>query len=153
VIAESKNESSKNIDKILKENFPGNTNAHYALSYEDYESTIRKIAGKLDQRLVPIACSFLFSGSSIGVILPCMPLLIQALEISTSQFGLVISAFGLSKLLGNIPSGYLVDKYGRKPVILAGLGLCTVGIGGISLALLPGFGITHLILCRLCTGK
>jgi MFS family permease len=53
----------------------------------------------------------------VGIIIPCMPLLVSQLSIPASEFGLVISAFGLSKLIGNIPSGYFVEKYGRKPSI------------------------------------
>jgi MFS family permease len=58
--------------------------------------------------------------------------------IPSYEFGLVNSAFGLSKLLGNIPSGYLVEEYGRKPVMIAGMGLCAVGMGSIGLSLIPG---------------
>jgi MFS family permease len=60
-----------------------------------------------------------------------MPLLVAQLNVPATEFGLVISAFGLSKLLGNIPSGYLVERYGRKPVLVAGLGMCGVGLGAI----------------------
>lgn len=65
-----------------------------------------------------------------------MPLLVSQLHIPASEFGLVISAFGLSKLIGNIPSGYFVEKYGRKPIIMAGLGMCGVGLGSIGACLL-----------------
>lgn len=67
----------------------------------------------------------------MGIIIPCMPLLVSQLSIPPSEFGLVVSAFGLSKLLGNIPSGYFVEKYGRKPSMVAGLGMCGVGLGAI----------------------
>jgi len=78
------------------------------------------------------AISALFrAGTSVGIIIPCMPLLVSQLHIPPSEFGLVISAFGLSKLIGNIPSGYFVEKYGRKPIIMAGLGMCGVGLGSI----------------------
>jgi len=60
--------------------------------------------------------------------------------------------FGLSKLLGNIPASYFVDKYGRKPAMVCGLGLCAAGVGGIGLSLFPGFGTPWLFFCRLLTG-
>eukprot|EP00596_Hydrurales_sp_CCMP1899_P003792 CAMPEP_0119049118 /NCGR_PEP_ID=MMETSP1177-20130426/62849_1 /TAXON_ID=2985 /ORGANISM="Ochromonas sp, Strain CCMP1899" /LENGTH=470 /DNA_ID=CAMNT_0007025931 /DNA_START=681 /DNA_END=2089 /DNA_ORIENTATION=- len=69
-----------------------------------------------------------------------------------SEFGLVIAAFGLSKLLGNIPSAYFVDTYGRKPVMVAGLILCSVGLGGVGLTLVDGFGTPWLIFMRLVSG-
>jgi len=122
------------------------------LTLEDYEANLRTYAGRLDSRIYPIAVSFAATGASIGIIIPCMPLLIQLLHIPSSQFGLVVSAFGLSKLIGNIPAAYLVDRYGRKLAMNAGLGLVSVGIGGISAALLPGFGWPWLIACRFFTG-
>ena len=67
----------------------------------------------------------------MGIIIPCMPLLVSQLHIPASEFGLVVSAFGLSKLLGNIPSGYFVEKYGRKPSMVYGLGMCGVGLGAL----------------------
>ena len=67
----------------------------------------------------------------MGILIPCMPLLVSQLNIPPSEFGLVVSAFGLSKLIGNIPSGYFVEKYGRKPSMMVGLGMCGVGLGSI----------------------
>ena len=60
-----------------------------------------------------------------------MPLLVSELSIPASEFGLVVSAFGLSKLLGNFPSGYFVEKLGRKPSMVFGLGMCGVGLGAL----------------------
>jgi MFS family permease len=45
-----------------------------------------------------------------------------------------------------------VDKYGRKPAMVCGLGLCAAGVGGIGLSLFPGFGTPWLFFCRLLTG-
>jgi MFS family permease len=41
--------------------------------------------------------------------------------------GLAIGAYGLTQALLQIPMGILSDKFGRKPVILAGLGVFFVG--------------------------
>jgi MFS family permease len=53
--------------------------------------------------------SFGLTGVSVGIIIPCMPLLMTQLGVTPHQFGLIVAAFGVSKLLGNIPSGYLVE--------------------------------------------
>lgn len=134
------------------------------LTYEEYHEKVIALGKKLDPRTSNIALSFLLAGSSVGIIIPCMPILVTQLgeinlfilisphptpysknfwhfhfvAIPSYEFGLVNSAFGLSKLLGNIPSGYLVEEYGRKPVMIAGMGLCAVGMGSIGLSLIPG---------------
>ena len=41
--------------------------------------------------------------------------------------GLAIGAYGLTQALLQIPMGILSDKYGRKPVILAGLVVFLIG--------------------------
>eukprot|EP01038_Epipyxis_sp_PR26KG_P009038 gene9038-12185_t len=122
------------------------------VAYDKYSNRVTKLGEKLDPRIWNLGFSFLLTGSSVGIIIPCMPLLVTQLGIPPSEFGLVVSAFGLSKLLGNIPSGYLVEKYGRKPIMIGGLGLCSIGIGSIGLALIPGLGTPWLIGCRFLTG-
>lgn len=124
----------------------------YLMSYEQYQEKIVRIGERLDIRIWNIGLSFLFAGASVGIIVPCMPLLVSQLSIPPNEFGYIVSAFGLSKLLGNIPAGYLVDTYGRKPVMVAGLGMCAIGMGSIGFALMPGLGTPWLISCRLVSG-
>jgi MFS family permease len=124
----------------------------YPLTYEQYKEKIVRIGETLDIRIWNIGLSFLFAGASVGIIVPCMPLLVSQLSIPPNEFGYIVSAFGLSKLLGNIPAGYLVDTYGRKPVMVAGLGMCAIGMGSIGFALMPGLGTPWLISCRLVSG-
>lgn len=124
----------------------------YLMSYEQYQEKIVRIGERLDIRIWNIGLSFLFAGASVGIIVPCMPLLVSQLSIPPNEFGYIVSAFGLSKLLGNIPAGYLVDTYGRKPVMVAGLGMCAIGMGSIGFALMPGLGTSWLISCRLVSG-
>lgn len=83
-----------------------------------------------------------------------MPLLASQLALSSTDFGLVISSFGLSKLLGNIPSSYYVDKYGRKSTMIGGLLLCSIGLGGISLISTEwgSLALPYLCACRLVSG-
>jgi hypothetical protein len=118
----------------------------------EFRNAMISIGNQLDVRVWSLGVSFLLSGISVGIIIPCMPLLVTALAIPASYFGLVISSFGLSKLIGNIPSGYFVEKYGRKASIVTGLGMCGVGIGSIGMSLMPGLGVPWLIGCRFVTG-
>ena len=61
-----------------------------------------------------------------------MPYIVSNLSLTTAEFGYVISAFGLAKLIGNIPSAILVERHGRKPYLvysLLAVGAGTAGIG------------------------
>jgi MFS family permease len=121
-------------------------------TYDMFKSRMMKSAEQLDARVPAVSVSCALAGTSTGIIIPCMPMLVQTIGMPPSEFGLVIAAFGLSKLLGNIPSAYFVDTYGRKPVMVAGLILCSVGLGGVGLTLVDGFGTPWLIFMRLVSG-
>eukprot|EP01039_Chlorochromonas_danica_P007980 gene7980-8802_t len=122
------------------------------LTLEEYKTTVRAIGEKIDRRIYSIGMSFLFNGLSVGIIIPCMPLLSAQLQLPPSDMGIIVSAFGLSKLLGNMPSAHLVERFGRKVAIESGMIVTGLGVGCIGLALLPGFGANWLITCRLLSG-
>ena len=56
------------------------------------------------------------------MILPVLPAVGADLELATPLLiGLALGVYGLSQAVLQIPMGLLSDKFGRKPVILAGL--------------------------------
>lgn len=132
------------------DNIPSHQNKR--ITFDQYKQYLTKYSERLDKRVWNIGMSFLLTGVSVGVIIPCMPLLVSQLQISPSSFGFVISAFGLSKLLGNVPSGFLVEKYGRTAVVTSGLVLCGLANCAISFIFLPGFGTPWLVFCRFLAG-
>lgn len=56
-----------------------------------------------------------------GILSPIMPKFAeQNLSMDAAQLGTTYSLFALSFALGMIPAGYLADRLGRKPLIIAG---------------------------------
>ncbi len=137
------------IDSIIKDDESGDD---ANINYLEYKHKIIVLAEKLDEKVWTIATSFFLTGTSLGVVVPCMPLLVNQLHITPSQFGLIISSFGLAKVISNIPCTHYVDILGRKPLMIAGLGMCAIGIGGIGASLYPGFGYSWILSCRVVTG-
>lgn len=82
------------------------------------------------------------------MISPIMPYIVANLDLTTAEFGYVISAFGLAKLIGNIPSAILVERHGRKPYLVYSLLAVGAGTAGIGFA----GGLDQLIACRLAIG-
>jgi MFS family permease len=55
-----------------------------------------------------------------GVALPAVPTLAKSFGVSFGVASGVITAFLLGNLAGTIPSGYLIDRFGRRIVLLSG---------------------------------
>ena len=68
--------------------------------------------------------------------------------ISSADFGLVISALAVTKLLGNIPAANAADDFGRRKVMVAGL--ATLACGNVAIGMATG--LHALVFARLVTG-
>ena len=57
----------------------------------------------------------------MGALLPALPLYAQSIGLSGSASGIVLSAPALAMLALNLPAGKLVDSWGRKQMMVAGM--------------------------------
>src|SRR5580693_5598864 len=55
-----------------------------------------------------------------GIALPALPALAKSFDVPFGLASGVITAFLLGNLAGTIPSGWLIDRFGRRPVMIAG---------------------------------
>jgi len=125
------------------------------VNYTEYKQGLLNYGEKIDKRVYKIGLSFLLTGSSIGIIVPCLPLLVTMLQLTPLQYGGIVSSFAFAKLIGNIPSAYFTDEIGRKPVLLSGLLICSLGLSGVALVTLPMprlLAFSTLLSCRFLTG-
>ncbi|MCL4114703.1 UNVERIFIED_CONTAM: hypothetical protein GTU68_053582 [Idotea baltica] len=77
-----------------------------------------------------LSLAAVFAARMLGLfmILPVLPLLATELKYSTPfLIGLCIGIYGLTQALLQIPLGLLSDKIGRKPIIIGGLMVFTLG--------------------------
>ena len=114
----------------------------------DEREDSNKDPNKLDSRVWPIAASNLLMGSAIGVMLPVMPLFAKELGISTAELGAAVSAIGIARLLSNIPAAWLVDKYGRRPLMIFGPFISALGMTATAVCTTA----SELIATRFVTG-
>eukprot|EP00928_Gymnodinium_smaydae_P034654 TRINITY_DN2450_c0_g2_i1.p1 TRINITY_DN2450_c0_g2~~TRINITY_DN2450_c0_g2_i1.p1 ORF type:complete len:656 (-),score=75.22 TRINITY_DN2450_c0_g2_i1:11-1978(-) len=118
------------------------------ICFDEFKEGIPKLAKELDTRVWSIAFTMFASGLAVGAVTPALPLLSVELGMTQAQFGYTVTALGLSTLLANIPCAVFVDKYGRRPVIGAGLLLQGVSVAALGFA----HGLPHFIGARLITG-
>jgi MFS family permease len=55
-----------------------------------------------------------------GVALPAVPTLAKSFDVSFGVASAVVTSFLIGNLAGTIPSGWMIDRFGRKPVLIAG---------------------------------
>ena len=84
----------------------------------------------------------------VGALLPALPLYAQNIGLSGSANGIVLSAPALAMLLLNLPAGKLVDSWGRKQMMMAGMAVIALS----DLATSQCRTVAALILARLALG-
>jgi MFS family permease len=84
----------------------------------------------------------------VQAIIPALPTIQRALQLSDSQIGLVNSAYLLPGVLLAIPAGFLADRYGRRTVYCGALLL--FGLAGALIVLQPSFEV--LLVLRVVQG-
>jgi hypothetical protein len=50
------------------------------ISFNEYQKNVIKLGEALDSRISNLAISFLLTGSSVGIIIPCLPILVNQLS-------------------------------------------------------------------------
>jgi DHA1 family bicyclomycin/chloramphenicol resistance-like MFS transporter len=90
----------------------------------------------------------IFSPLAIDIYLPALPIMASDLSVSLTQMQWSISAFILSMGFGQLISGPLADRYGRKPVAM--VGILIYGISSLLAANADNF--EFLLLARLLQG-
>jgi MFS transporter, DHA1 family, multidrug resistance protein len=83
---------------------------------------------KVDPRVWAITVSSFLMGCAIGVMFPLMPIFGRDLGFTTAQYGIVSSSIGLARLLCNIPAAWLAERYGRRPLLIGGPAIASLGI-------------------------
>lgn len=83
-----------------------------------------------------------------GVALPAIPELALSFDVSFGVASGVTTAFVLGNLAGALPCGYLIDRFGRRPVTIAGPLLT----GLMALLVLLSTSFTELLIFRFLDG-
>jgi len=79
---------------------------------------------------------------------PILPLFGESIGANCADIGLTLSAFAAARLVLNIPIGILADRYGRKPLLVAGPLISAVGMVGSGLS----SSIPELLFWRIIAG-
>ncbi len=86
------------------------------------------------ERLIAICVSTVLVMAGQGVISPVLPLYADSFGVSTAMVGATITAFGLARLLVNIPAGTFADRRGRRFLLVGGPIITGIGMLGSGLS-------------------
>jgi MFS family permease len=70
----------------------------------------------------------------MAIISPILPQYAQVFGVSITMVGLVITVFGVARLIADIPAGRLSTKFGCRPVLISGPIIICIGSIGCGLA-------------------
>ncbi|MEP5765481.1 MAG: multidrug effflux MFS transporter [Halieaceae bacterium] len=117
-------------------------------SHSDSDSNSKPADQGSPGLLIILAAMVALGPLTIDMYLPAMPGMVDALATNTSRVQLTISSFLLGFSVFHLACGPLADRYGRRPVLLAGLALYIAA----SLACASADTIEELILYRFLQG-
>jgi MFS family permease len=75
----------------------------------------------IPRSLAVVAVSMFIWGLGEGLFIFFLPLILQQWEADAVQIGAVLSMIGVMMALVQVPSGYLSDRYGTRPLFLSGM--------------------------------
>jgi MFS family permease len=81
--------------------------------------------------LLPVYVPTLLLSIGQGILVPTLPLYAQDFGVNYALISLAVAAAGLGTLVGDVPSGMMLERFGRKPVMVVGtiaLALATLGL-------------------------
>ena len=86
------------------------------------------------EQLIAICISTVLVMAGQGIVSPVLPLYADSFGVSTALVGATVTAFGLARLVTNVPAGIWADRSGRRKLLVGGPLITAVGMFGSGLA-------------------
>lgn len=86
------------------------------------------------ERLIAICVSTVMVMAGQGVISPVLPIYADSFGVSTAMIGATVTAFGLARLVTNVPAGVFADRRGRRFLLVGGPLVTAIGMLGSGLS-------------------
>ena len=104
--------------------------------------------GSVISLVLPVYIPTVLLSIGTGILVPVLPLYADSFGVSLSLVSFAVASLGMGTLVGNVPSGVVMEHWGRKPVMVAGT--LILALTTFSIVLLPSF--PALVLLRFVGG-
>jgi MFS transporter, DHA1 family, multidrug resistance protein len=101
-----------------------------------------------DRQAWPLLAMICITMIGSGMMAPVLSLYAATFGVTATLVGMLVTIFGVGRLMSNFPSGYLSQMVGRRPMLIAGAVI--IGVGCVGAALATDFN--HLIFWRFVQG-
>lgn len=93
--------------------------------------------GSVLSLVLPVYIPTVLLSIGTGVLVPTLPLYADGFNVSLSLVSFAVAAIGLGTLVGDVPTGVLIERFGRKPVMVTGT--LILAVSTLLLVYLPYF--------------
>jgi MFS transporter, DHA1 family, multidrug resistance protein len=90
-----------------------------------------------DRRVTAVILVVFIVMAGAGLVLPVLPLFARSFGVGYGAVGVLVSAYGLARLVFDLAAGRIVDRLGER--VTAVIGLAVIGLGSALTGLAPGF--------------
>ena len=97
---------------------------------------------------IALLCQVFIIMLGIGIVGPIMPLYAKSFGVSSAMVGGLITAFGVARILANMPVGRLGERFGRRPLLI--IGPLITALAALLMGLASQFG--QMIVLRFLQG-
>ena len=101
-----------------------------------------------DRQAWPLLAMICVTMIGSGMMVPVLSLYAATFGVTSTLVGMLMTVFGVGRLLSNYPGGWLSQKLGRRPLLIAGAVI--IAIGCVGAALTEDF--YHLVFWRFVQG-
>ncbi len=86
-----------------------------------------------DRRVWPLLLMVCCTMFGAGLLVPVVSLYAVSFGVSATLVGMLVTIFGIGRIVANFPSGWLSQRIGRRPLLAAGPALLAIGAVGAAI--------------------
>lgn len=89
---------------------------------------------RADRQAWPLLAMICITMIGSGMMAPVLSLYAATFGVTATMVGMLVTIFGVGRLMSNFPAGYVSQRVGRRPILIAGALIIGAGCAGAGLA-------------------